>query len=1258
MKQSQNAITFLKAQYSAIYGRAYVKGLASVMVLSSAVAANYAQAANITDTGNTWDQATDFSTGGTQQPPMTAGDTYNLSQGSFDNITANDADHDVNLNNVQLKGTLNVQPDATVNIRNNLFSWDHATTGMDGANAAEGDLDTSGKVTIGSTGNSSQAYFNEVNLQSGSSVQISNKFDSNQTLNQHSSLTGGLGPNGSFNAAAGSSIGLNSNSNITIGATSSDAQFDGKVVFRPTEQGSDSYIRVKDDFNGTVANTNDAAWGNTAPSAQANLKFGESSEITVKNSTSGTAGIYAPNAELGGKVTIGSGGTLRLDGDFIYDNDTAANAQHGKGNFTTTANTNINIVSGGKLVVGNGSYANAPDYDPNNAAYQGETTVDLSKGHITGTGTLEVQGTAILTDSVLDDFVQADVSNTTTQGGKVVLSGGTLELGSSNINNPVNLSNYHISANSTSRNDVDILLSGNGDDVIKGENVVIDKAFDSSVKDKLNIEADNLTLGSTTGNNNKTLNFKQATVSNSVEFVKNASANDFRLHDKLIINAVDNGNSDQATSAGDVTVYQNALDVNDTNFQVQAGTITHERGTFGLSSGKMIIGGVTDTSSNAYGKDASFVLANGTTLRGRGDSQVNVLSNGNGAVSTLDLRNTTKIDVPASSNNAHKIVFNVGSSNNSPITNSNHDAELVIQKEQLGELFRIDAAGSALSNIYKTGVVLDGQGALRIEGSTPTDPVKLGVNLLNVSSSQTQYNGIYFKDGGSVETDNLLLTQNEGSSAADPNLNIGKGTLSADTIEIQKRFQRTPMVIETGTLEAGTRLSSAQPDKTALMIGSGSTTVDSGGANVNLGKFDYALDPNTNQYKVSGTPTQAGSIGTDIIFNAAANSGAAAQLNVQAGTWTLDDGRKIEFSGTGTINVGAQLSPDQQNYQAPVLSDNSALKATLDLSKQDLTINSGSALNVNNNGTIRVNNLVAADGANVKFNGDVNINSGTFTGTNALDGSGNLFVGEVGYDPASGNPYPEANVAFNKANLESFVGTNQQAEGHVVLKNNSTLDLSSETSQEVTLNEYSFAAYDESTGTAPIAQISVDAEAVNAEAATGAHIKGDKLIVNAPLADGSALNLALEANDLTLGGGTDYVSADPAQNIGFSHATVHNSATFTPDAGTNTALSLGAGVDFVAVDDQGTEKASSSSGDVILSGNEHGYNVKVGNVTHSGAMTLDNANITVGGDDTYAGKDASLTFSGAQATDKVYFTINNTNGENKITIAGNGNMPA
>lgn len=1252
MKQSQNAITFLKSQYNAIYGRAYVKGLASVMVLSSAVAATYAQAADITSTGETWDKATGFNFNTEdykdQQPSMVNGDTYNLSQGSFGDITANDADHDVNLNNVQLKGTLSVQSGSTANIRNNLFSWDHATTGMDGASNAEGDLDTSGKVTIGSSSNSSQAYFNTVNLQSGSNVQISNKFDSNQTLDQHSSLTGGLGPNGSFNAAAGSAIGLNSNSNITIGAGSNAAQFDGKVVFRPTEQGSNSYIRVEDDLNGTVASSNDAAWSSTAPSAQAQLKFGDSSEIIVQNGKSGTAGIYAPNAELGGQVTIGSGGTLRLDGDFIYDNDTAANAKHGKGNFTTTANTNINIVSGGKLVVGNGSYDNAPAYAQNAEDYQGETTVDLSNAKaITGTGNLEVQGTAILTDTLLEDFVQADVAKTTAQGGTVVLSGGTLELESANGNNSVDLSKYRYDTADNERRDVDIVLAGNGSDTIKGQNITVSKALTTTTaaKNQLNIEAEHLTLGDASAASVGALNFKQATVSKQIDFKSGDPVeNRVVLSNKVVVNAINNGADNKATSNGSVYIAKDNRDPNNQNpeplFQVEGGELTHQNGSIALStSGNLTIGGVTDSSNSAYGEDATLIIGDTANFKLGENSEVNIISNGSGTVSTLDLTQAKELSNRGTKNSR----INVGSD-----AAGSTDARLILNDTQFNSntLFNIREDGWAGTNGTTLGVFVKETGAVQINDSTPNDGkgVTLDLSALGTADSRTTGNGIYFDNGGRIEVKSqdssgnvidgdLRLTQTAGNSAngADRVLNIGHGTISANSIQVNNAHKTNnvydDLVIDTGTLEVGSKLASENPTDVDLVLGSGAATVSnaSGGAHVYLG------NANTTQ----------GTIDTNIKLNADYGANDAATLEVKAGEWSLAQDRNITFQDHGTINVGSQTETDPA--------------ASLNMETQTLDVTNDNIVNVNATGTLRVNELKVADTAKAAINGDVHVNSGDFTSGDVLEGSGNLFVGEVGYDPSAGTPYPEATVAFNKANLEGFVGDNQQAEGHVVLKNNSTLDLSSETT-DVLLNNYSFAAYDETQGAAPTAQISVDADAVNAEATTGANIKGDKLTVNAPLANGTALNLALEANDLTVGGGNGYVSADRNQNIGFSHATVHNSVTFNQDSGSNAALTLGAGVDFVATDYvSGDAKDATSSGNVILSGNTHGYNVKVGNVTHSGDMTLDNANITIGGDATYAGKDASLAFSGAQATDKVDFTIDNTNGENKITIAGNGN---
>ena len=1260
MKQSQNAITFLKAQYSAIYGRAYVKGLASVMVLSSAVAATYAQAADIVATGGTWDSPTDFNTDNyrEQQPQLTDGNIYRLDEGSYANIAANDTKYNVNLTDVQLSGTMSIASGATVNLTGStasvnphrtLYGWDQ-TGGQTEADAT-GDLNNSGNLNIGLDTGSSQAYYNQVTLGSGSNTVIKGTAaDSKQTLDQYSTLTGGLGSGGSFTAESGSTIRIKNNSHVTVGAGSSDALFDGTVIFRPMDSGSNSFIRVQDHYDGTTAASSNAQWGTA--NSQAGLKFGATSVIDVNSGASGTAGIYAPNAELGGKVTIGSGGTLRLDGDFIYDNDTAANAQHGKGNFTTTADTNINIAAGGKLVVGNGSYANAPAYDQNNKAYQGETTVDLSYAQaITGTGNLEVQGTAILTDTLLEDFVQADVSNTTVKGGTVVLSGGTLKLESANGNNYVDLSKYRYDTADNERRDVDIVLAGNGNDTIKGQNITVSKALTTTdaAKNQLNIEAEHLTLGDAFAAKVGALNFKQATVSKQIDF-QSGDPQEKRvvLSNKVVVNAINNGADDKAISTGTVYIKQDTLNKQDPEslFQVEGGELTHQNGSIALSnSGSLTIGGVTDSKNQAYGEDATLIISDTANFKLGENSEVNIISNGSGAVSTLDLSQAKELSHRGTTNSR----INVGS-DTAGSTDVTTDARLILKDTQFNstKFFNIrESDGWAYTNDTPLGVFVKETGAVQINDSTPNDGqgVILDLSALGTAdSSRTTGNGIYFDNGGRIEVKSqdsngqvidgdLRLTQTAGgSNGAYRVLNIGRGTISANSIQINNAHQTNrdydDLIIDTGTLEVGSKLASENQTDVDLVLGSGAATTSnaSGGAHVYLG------NANTTQ----------GTIDTNIKLNADYGANDAATIEVKVGEWTLVKDRNITFQDHGTINVGSQTETDPA--------------ASLNMETQTLDVTNDNIVNVNATGTLRVNKLTAADSAKITIDGDVHTNNGSFTsGNGVLSGSGNLFVGEVGYDPNAGTPYPEATVAFNKANLEGFVGTKQQTKGHVVLKNNSTLDLSSETT-DVLLNNYSFAAYDETQGAAPTAQISVDADAVNAEATTGANIKGDKLTVNAPLANGTALNLALEANDLTVGGGNGYVSADRNQNIGFSHATVHNSVTFTPDSGSNDALTLGAGVDFVATDDNtGAAKDATSSGNVVLSGNEHGYNVNVGNVTHHGNMTLDNANITIGGDSTHAGKDASLAFSGAQPSDKVNFTIDNTKGENKITVAGNGN---
>ena len=61
MKQTSNALTFLMAQYRAIFKHAYVKGLASAVLLTASLAAgaSQAQAADLTEWGTDWDKPTE-----------------------------------------------------------------------------------------------------------------------------------------------------------------------------------------------------------------------------------------------------------------------------------------------------------------------------------------------------------------------------------------------------------------------------------------------------------------------------------------------------------------------------------------------------------------------------------------------------------------------------------------------------------------------------------------------------------------------------------------------------------------------------------------------------------------------------------------------------------------------------------------------------------------------------------------------------------------------------------------------------------------------------------------------------------------------------------------------------------------------------------------------------------------------------------------------------------------------------------------------
>ena len=87
MKQTSSALTFLMAQYRAIFKRAYVKGIAAAVLLTAGLAAGAAQANPNDLKGENWDSGDAIVT-------ETADDTFKVKEQTIVNgITIGDSSH-------------------------------------------------------------------------------------------------------------------------------------------------------------------------------------------------------------------------------------------------------------------------------------------------------------------------------------------------------------------------------------------------------------------------------------------------------------------------------------------------------------------------------------------------------------------------------------------------------------------------------------------------------------------------------------------------------------------------------------------------------------------------------------------------------------------------------------------------------------------------------------------------------------------------------------------------------------------------------------------------------------------------------------------------------------------------------------------------------------------------------------------------------------------------------------------------------------
>ena len=991
MKQSQNAITYLRSQYRAVYGRAYVKGLASAVLLSSALAPMVAQAATIN--GSTWDNATDATLNGKNGDTLgaTTQDTKSfnkLSLGNGANVTI-DPSH-----SVAVKDQLWVTAGNTVNVTSggSVTSWDPSQT--TGYLNATGDLISNGTINLGSgTAGTSSIEVNRAELQNSSVTNIQGQTHtaapatgSNPHWTTNAKLVAGHGQNGELVQYASAQLNLN-NSSIVEVRPDSTAKFDGTINFNATDQFNSAIIRG-------VAHNQDGA------GTSADLHFNSGSTINV-NSGSGENGIYAARTQFSqNTINVKNGGTLRLDGDFHSD----ISASHGQGYFLGDGAT-INIANGGRVIVGNGSNTQ----DPTNPDFNPETSKttlalasnDSAASHVKGSGTLEVQGNLILTETILDEFV-----GTPNNEGHVQLSnGGRMEF----IHNTeaVEVSDYTFAPKTTNNQvNADILISGNNN-VIAADKLSVEKRItpvNTDVGDvQVNLESDELTLGGGMdfSSENSSLGFNTATTQN-VTFKADADGSPFYLHDHVKLQAAQ-GDA-EATSTGDVIIggtTQGSTAAGE--YTVARGTVNHS-GAMTLQGGKLIVGNQAAENSDVN-QDAQLGLAQGSLVidNSAGANTVVVSNNSNNSTSTLDLSNGTTADAFTIQRGNSLTTFKVGTTDTTLQSGSS-----VLKVNTTG--FNTITNANGESNLG-ANVLLQGNGVMEVVGSQDgTEQPTIDTSYLkgtgDIANPNTdQSDTIYFHQGGTLRADSLLLTDSQ-----QQNINIGSGTIESNDLDLsQATGQSNAINLQAGNIQVNNSIGSTDGTVTELNVSS--TSANSSVTALNLGTSTQA-------------PT-AGTVAVNVNLQSADNSSGAA-LNVNTGDWQLQN---VTAQG---INSSINISP------------------SANVTAADVSIDGGN-LNLEDSGAaVSVNNITAQNQAQVYLGQDSTL-------TIAQNGTGNFSQASVmGNGTLVGSQ--DSTVKLSTNSFDSLVGSDQTvpSTGHVRLEGSRLEVTGSTAANQLDLGKYTF----------------------------------------------------------------------------------------------------------------------------------------------------------------------------------------------------------
>ena len=912
MKQTNNAIKFLMAQYRAIFKNAYFKGMASAVLLTAGLAvAGGAQAAN-------YDQD-DFNTIGNEGVEWAAADTIQITDGVAGGSIENN-----NAFNITITSTGNkIDASSATNVPVTVNALSGSITLADSADGADFLI----KATDGSG-----ATFNIKSFTVGDSGALTISGSSATgvaTLNAGTiTLAGGTSSSIKFSGSAAAAAVLQGHltSTATVGSNGDTT----KLTTLDFSQGSGT---LKTYGTGVNANINVYSQKGAVLDLSLEDPENETAENQLLQLTGGKIDLQGHTSNSGATFTIAHG-TLEIGDDVVLTNSTESTkaGQLIVSGAAATDNATLRI-SSEKLKSFLAADGQSPDKSGavtvnSGSIYLTDSTksaVDLADGFTFATSAVEAGGSIALTttaDSIIAGDKLAVSKKLTGDASKATIEATTLTLGSETFNSATDDAFGFASATTQSLN---LVQSGSGAFVLK--DAITLKAATQEVDNIYtpNVSGDKITIAGQGGNIAKT---------------------DLKL----------NGGSKALTIAAGH--YTGNVDV-----EISSGS---------LSVG---LGATNAESQGVKGVDASLTFAAGTTLtldnktntntitvQGNGDATWDGVTEQRTATSTLDLRQANIVF-------ASDGVTNPGSSYQKLTTfNINEGGELLVTEDQMNYLLNNIHDARDASTISGAAIVLSGSatgdGAVIVDGD-----LEVAVDTLK-SGTGTANDTVYFNGGGILQADSLTITDDPADPTkptddTDPTvLDIGSGKLVAETIALNSNIFKADasglqenFTVKDGDLEVGSSLTSVNSN-VVLGDGTSGASLTLGYISKNYDQYGIALpETEENAYTLSA---ETGTVQPNLVLSGG-TTGQESALNVVYGDWTIQD----LTASSAKIEVGSTSPAHDIDGNA----------YTTSLTGQGLTLNGGVTMDVYDNATAKFETLdlnggiVTVDNTTLTING-------------------------------------------------------------------------------------------------------------------------------------------------------------------------------------------------------------------------------------------------------------------------------------------------